>query len=1035
MAQGCVESWALARMRKVVEEVNAVFRSGAPIGWAREARPDLMEAVYAAEDGVREAHKKLLADPLLAGEFEAACQRWKGAFLNLFEEFQKGGGKKPENYLPAAAESGNGNGKNGGARAIFSISPEAALNPEIVMVTSAEDLRSALAEVAAAGVCGLDTETAGPGKTGGLDPHVGEIRLVQVAVPSASGVKVFVADMYQVRDFSPFWDLWSDDGVLKVLHNAKFDLKFFRKHLGRRLPLGRLFDTMLASQLIACGLDVGSHSLAACCQRFLGVHLDKEERLSDWSRELSRGQIEYAAKDPAVLLPLAAAEMKGLAKEGLNRVARIEFDCVFPTSELEFAGIGFDKERCLKLLEEEEAREKEAREKLMRELAPALEQGLFGAQEINPNSPAQLLPALRKLGLDVASTLDDELRLKYPDHPAVKALLEYRKCEKRLTAFLRPYLEAVHPVTGRVHASFTQINKRGVGRFSCQDPNVQQCYDDKTEILTRKGWKLFSDLSHDDEVAQYDPDSGKIEFVVPEQIISYEYTGELISIKRTHVDLLITPEHRCFSINRRSGKHRISPAKAHPLDGFFVHSGVFSFGQEKISKEEIVLICATQADGTWHDGGIEFVLRRPRKIERLCETLQKLGVNYSIHDRKNKPGYKRIRIFTANPIVRKIYGLLGDKKTFGPWLLNWTKESAEFFLREVMFWDGCWTRKNHYETKVKENADWVQIIACLLGKRARIRNYGWNKKQNPNHSINYQVDLTNRNYSHIAYTKFGSVFYKGKVYCVTVPTGLVLVRRNGCTVVSGNSPREKEFRALFAAPESRKLVICDYGQIELRIMAWLSKDVKMVEAYRRGLDLHTLTASLTANVPIDQVTKEMRQKSKSVNFGMIYGMAAKTFQQYAKTNYGVDLSLEEATALRDAFFRAYPGVAAWHKKQKAFAQANRFVCTVAGRKRKWLEGQVFPITQAFNTPDQGSGADILKTAMAYVYGELFRKNLEDVFIVNSVHDELLLECPENMAEETAVLVKEKMEKAWYDLMGDEVPIEAEPVIGNSWADK
>lgn len=168
---------------------------------------------------------------------------------------------------------------------------------------------------------------------------------------------------------------------------------------------------------------------------------------------------------------------------------------------------------------------------------------------------------------------------------------------------------------------------------------------------------------------------------------------------------------------------------------------------------------------------------------------------------------------------------------------------------------------------------------------------------------------------------------------------------------------------------------------------------------------------------------------------MIYGMAAKTFQQYAKTNYSVNLSLKEATALRDAFFRAYPGVAAWHKKQKAFVQANRFIRTVSGRKRKWSDSKDIPITEAYNSPDQGSGADILKTAMAYIYAELFNRNREDAFIVNSVHDELLLECPENMAEETAILVKEKMEKAWYDLMGDEVPIEAEPVIGDSWADK
>lgn len=722
--QNYVESWALARIRKVIEEVNAVFQGGAPIGWAREARPDLMEAVYAAEDGVREAHRRLMENPFLTGEFEAACQKWKGSFLNLFEEFQKGGGKKLENPLSVAEnESNSGNGKNGDAKAIFSISPEAALNPEIVVVTSAEDLRSALAEVAAAGICGLDTETAGPGKTGGLDPHVGEIRLVQVAVPSASGVKVFVADMYQVKDFSPFWDLWSDDGVLKVLHNAKFDLKFFRKHLGRRLPLGRLFDTMLASQLIACGLDVGSHSLAACCQRFLGVHLDKEERLSDWSRELSGAQIDYAAKDPAVLLPLAAAEMKELAKEGLNRVAKIEFDCVFPTSELEFAGIGFDKERCLKLLEEEEEREKEARAKLMRELAPALEQGLFGAQEINPNSPAQLLPALRKLGLDVASTLDDELRLKYPGHPAVKALLEYRKCEKRLTAFLRPYLEAVHPVTGRVHPEFVQINRNCVGRFSCRSPNVQQ------------------------------------------------------------------------------------------------------------------------------------------------------------------------------------------------------------------------------------------------------------------------------------------------------------------------SVRDKDFRKIFRASEGNKLIISDYNQIELRVAAWYSKDERMLEAYRKGEDLHTVTAALTAGISVEQVTKDLRQKAKPVNFGLVYGMSWNTLKIYAKTNYGIDLSDEEAQSLREAFFKAYPGIALWHKNQKSRAEINRCIFTIFGRKRRWSDGEKLSVTQIYNSPVQGSAADILKAAMSNFYRKLFINKLENVFLVNSIHDELIVEAPTDNSREVEKILKSSMEDVGNELIGGVVPIIAETVIGDSWADK
>jgi len=707
-------SWAESLILSIHNTLNKMYVSGA-ISWAEQAAPGLLDAVRQKEDRLNGAFKALHAGSGSAVEFEEAALSWETAWRALVTAANGAGSPA----LPPRSENGN----NKAAAALFSVRASDALQPEVVLVTSPDDLRAALSEAAAAGVCGVDTETVGPGKKGGLDPQLGEVRLVQLAVPSANGVKVFVVDMYEVRDFSPLWDFLADDGVLKVFHNAKFDLKFFRKHLGRRLPPGRLFDTMLASQLLACGLDIGSHSLAACYAKLLGFTLDKEERLSDWSRELSVAQVEYAAKDAAVLLPLAAEQIKGLAREGLNRVAKIEFDCCYATADMEYHGLPFDVRRCQELLEKEEEREKGLRANLMKELSPALSPGLFGVAEINPNSPAQLLPALRAVGLDVPDTMDDTLKLLYPDHPAVKALLEYRKCGKRVSAFLKPYMEAVHPVTGRIHANFVQLNKNGVGRFSCREPNVQQ------------------------------------------------------------------------------------------------------------------------------------------------------------------------------------------------------------------------------------------------------------------------------------------------------------------------SPNEKEFRELFAAPPGKRFVACDYSQIELRIMAWLSKDPRMIEAYRKGEDLHTLTAAMTAGVSPEQVTKMMRQRAKACNFGMIYGMSARTFRQYAKTGYGVDLSEEEAAALREAFFRAYSGVAAWHKKQKAFVQANRFVRTVSGRKRKWPEGKEIPVTQAFNTPDQGTGADILKTAMIYIYHDLFRSGAENCAIVNSVHDELVLECPEGRAEEIAQLVKEKMEAAWYDLMGDAVPVKAEPVIGASWADK
>ncbi|HOA84932.1 MAG TPA: DNA polymerase [Bacillota bacterium] len=719
MSDNYLFTWAESRIQSIHESLRGEYVEGA-FKWAKENAPEILEKVFETEERLNEICRAAAEGGASLAEIEDSCTAWESSLLALFQAAKKARAERISRPAPAAGTQ-NGNDR---AKVVLSMPPEAALNPETVIVTSAEDLRAALVEASAAGICGVDTETTGPGKEGGLDPHMGEVRLVQLAIPTAdAGVKVFVVDMFAVRDFSPFWEFWNDDGILKVMHNAKFDLKFFRKHLGRRLPPGRLFDTMLASQLLACGLDVGSHSLSGACSRFLGFSLDKEERLSDWSRELSAAQIEYAVRDSAVLLPLCAAEMRELAKEGLNRAAKIEFDCCFATADMEYHGMPFDAERCRELLEREEEREKELRSRLMRELAPALEQGLFGAKEINPNSPAQLLPVLRTLGVDVPDTMDDTLRLRYPDHPAVKALLEYRKAEKKLSAFLRPYLNAVHPVTGRIHPEFIQINRQGVGRFSCREPNVQQ------------------------------------------------------------------------------------------------------------------------------------------------------------------------------------------------------------------------------------------------------------------------------------------------------------------------SVRDKDFRKIFRVQSGNKLIISDYNQVELRVAAYYSKDKRMLEAYHKGEDLHTVTAALTAGINIEQVTKDLRQKAKPVNFGLVYGMSWKTLKVYAKTNYGIELSDNEAQSLREAFFRAYPGIALWHKNQKSSAEINQYVRTISGRKRRWVSEGKPPVTQFYNSPVQGSAADILKVAMSNFYRKIYINELEKVFLVNSIHDELIVEVPTNKSKEVEKILKDSMEDAGNELIGGLVPIVAETVIGDSWTDK
>ena len=254
-------------------------------------------------------------------------------------------------------------------------------------------------------------------------------------------------------------------------------------------------------------------------------------------------------------------------------------------------------------------------------------------------------------------------------------------------------------------------------------------------------------------------------------------------------------------------------------------------------------------------------------------------------------------------------------------------------------------------------------------------------------------------------------------------------------------------RKLFQAPPGKKLIKADFSGIELRIMARLSNDKTMIEAFQSGQDLHKLTASRLAGVPLDQVTKAQRQSAKSANFGLIYGVSAPRFQENAKNEYGVDMSLEEAEKVRNTFFSTYSGVASFHLWQKAskrypknhfFHNAEKgffsspLVCsqTIAGRRRVWgwKEGRSLARdTELYNSPSQGTGADLLKAVMAEVYSSL----PGEVKMIGSVHDELILEAPEAQAQDMASQLLAIMRQVGSELLAP-VPVDAEVEILSSW---
>ncbi|MDF5725193.1 MAG: bifunctional 3'-5' exonuclease/DNA polymerase [Rhizonema sp. PD37] len=223
-----------------------------------------------------------------------------------------------------------------------------------------------------------------------------------------------------------------------------------------------------------------------------------------------------------------------------------------------------------------------------------------------------------------------------------------------------------------------------------------------------------------------------------------------------------------------------------------------------------------------------------------------------------------------------------------------------------------------------------------------------------------------------------------------------------------NIPRDKAIRSCFVASRGYKIIKADYSQIELRITAVLSGDRRMLKAYQQGRDLHALTASLISGKPLTSVTAVDRQLAKAINFGLIYGMGVAKLQMYAETEYGVMMTLEEAQRFRKRFFQAYSGVAKWHDRirRTVYGRGIREIRTIGGRRRRWANKP--RLSELLNHPVQGTSADITKIAIAKLFKTLGKT---DAKLIGTVHDEILLECPEQQVATVSRILQKCMVSA------------------------
>ena len=240
----------------------------------------------------------------------------------------------------------------------------------------------------------------------------------------------------------------------------------------------------------------------------------------------------------------------------------------------------------------------------------------------------------------------------------------------------------------------------------------------------------------------------------------------------------------------------------------------------------------------------------------------------------------------------------------------------------------------------------------------------------------------------------------------------------------------RELRRFFTAEDGWTLADADYSQIELRVLAHIADDSEMIRAFNEGTDVHTVTASQVFNMPVEMVTSAMRSQAKAVNFGIVYGIGAFSLAK------DIGVSRKEADSYIKAYLKHYSGVDKYMKAVVEKAKDNGYVDTMFGRRRYLPEltssnfnMRSFGERVARNMPIQGTAADIIKIAMIRVYDRLKSENMKARLILQ-VHDELIVEAPENEAEKAAEIIKEEMENA----VTLKVPLTADAHIGKTWYD-
>jgi len=278
----------------------------------------------------------------------------------------------------------------------------------------------------------------------------------------------------------------------------------------------------------------------------------------------------------------------------------------------------------------------------------------------------------------------------------------------------------------------------------------------------------------------------------------------------------------------------------------------------------------------------------------------------------------------------------------------------------------------------------------------------------------------------------------GRIHPRFIQTGAATGRMASENPAVQNIPIRSEMgrkiRDAFVAPKGKKLLAFDYSQIELRLAAILSEDKKFIQSFKEGNDIHESVASFVFDVKPEEVTKDMRSKAKTINFGILYGMGVTSLQKNLKTDR------KEAQEFYNNYFKTFDRLAEYLEETKEFATKNGYTETLFGRRR-YFDGinsklpfiRAMAERMAINAPIQGTSADILKIAMIEIDDFLIKENLKNkVKMLMQVHDELIFECNKELIDEVSPKIKNIMESILTERQSKGVPIIANGYSGKNW---